>query len=82
MLVVLYNIVCFICVWQIWRREQQRMVLAVHPDSHQTTLPGSDYLSLYQHPEAVAKSVLDIVRQWKVYSRTAAEYIVDQYHTQ
>ena len=69
-LVLYYFIYCFF-IKQIWKREQQRMIKAFHPHSFRTTLPGSDYVSLYQHAELVAQTILDMVKDWRQYSRAA-----------
>ena len=50
---------------QIWTAEQQRMLKVVHPNSHRVTLPGSNYLSLYQSPQAVVRAVMDMVVDWR-----------------
>ena len=57
--------------WQIWATEQKRLIEVVHPHSQRVTLPGSDYLTFYLKPQAVARAVMDMVVDWRGHSHVA-----------
>ena len=47
------------------------MIKRFHHGSYRISLPGSDYVSLYQHPGVVAQTIMDMVKDWRQYSSAA-----------
>lgn len=56
----------------VWLAGQEQLLSSVHPDSKHVILPGSDYLTLYTHPTAVANLIHTMVDRWRKESRLAS----------
>ena len=57
---------------QLWSEGQSRLHKSIHPQSRLTTLPGSDYLTLYYNSKSVANTVLSMVNEWRKEYRLVA----------
>ena len=57
---------------QAWKEGQNKLIYNIHPDCKHIILPGSDYLTLYLHPQAVASAILTMVDNWRRESKLAA----------
>lgn len=50
---------------KVWIAGQEQLLTSVHPESKHVVIPGSDYLSLYKHPKAIANTILVMVDKWR-----------------
>lgn len=56
----------------MWLAGQEQLLTSVHPDSKHSILPGSDYLTLYTHPKAVANLIHTMVDSWRKQAKLSA----------